>query len=307
MGFRPFSRNRVGVLSFGCAGLHTSLGGEPRRVARALPRPHVEDHRVIDITSPQLILEPAELPDLGADDPPPTARHRGAVHRTITDDMVSRYLTELSAALDIDHDPRAHHPSVRQLRMGRMDPLGDLRRPLLRVDQPRGSSASTSTPARPSAPSTPARLHRPLLRHVDLRGQRLLMADLRELADHVIVTGGRGHAVRPVRHRRPRPCRRSGSIHRDRGLQGVLRQQPGAPPRRVRARRRQLPVPRRARPPTAATGWGTAHPAPPRADEVPRRHRPRHGGLDRRRHRPTRTRNDGPPHHVGHRHPGRDA
>ena len=56
---------------------------------------------MIDITSPQLILDPAELPDLA----PMIHRQRlvieGRVDQLITAEMVSRYLTELSDVLDM--------------------------------------------------------------------------------------------------------------------------------------------------------------------------------------------------------------
>jgi S-adenosylmethionine decarboxylase len=56
---------------------------------------------VIDITSPQLILEPAELPDLA----PMIHRQRlvieGRVDHAITAEMVSTYLTELSDVLEM--------------------------------------------------------------------------------------------------------------------------------------------------------------------------------------------------------------
>jgi hypothetical protein len=56
---------------------------------------------VIDIRSPQLILEPAELPDLA----PTIHRQRlvieGLVEDVITAEVISEYLTRLSTVLDM--------------------------------------------------------------------------------------------------------------------------------------------------------------------------------------------------------------
>ena len=94
----------------------------------------------------------------------------GRVDESITAEMVSRYLTELSDVLEMTTLLEPTDPPVRLVRVGRVDPLGDVRRPLLRMGAaPRFFSVDIYTCKAFSA------IHAldspPLLRHVDLRGQ----------------------------------------------------------------------------------------------------------------------------------------